>query len=186
MGSTMIRKSRHASILAACAIVCAGAAQADGFALSSPSLKAGQPISASQYWNQFGCTGANDRPALQWTDPPENTKSFAVTVYDKDAPTGSGFWHWVVYNIPAATRELPPDNLPAGATEGNTDVGKPGYLGPCPPIGRKHTYTFTVYALDTEKLDPPENATAALTGFFIHQHIVGTATLSVTAGPRSK
>ena len=156
------------------------------FILTSPDVSEGKPITAAQYWNNFGCTGDNARPVLDWSGAPEGTKSFAVTFYDQDAPTGSGFWHWVAYDIPAGITHLDAEGLPAGVREGNTDVGVPGYLGPCPPVGRKHVYTYTVYALDTDHLNPPENATAPLTGFFIHQHSLGTATLSVTAGPRSE
>ncbi len=143
-------------------------------------------MSADLYWDQFGCTGKSTRPKLEWTDPPEGTKSFAVTVYDKDAPTGSGFWHWVAFNIPASARGVDSDSLPEGTVEGNTDLGKPGYFGPCPPVGEKHVYIYTVHALDIEKLDAPEGATAALTGFFILQHSLAKATVSATAGPRSK
>ena len=167
-------------------LFCTTIANAAEFTLSSPSLTAGGAISADQYWNQFGCSGKNVRPALQWSDPPEGAKSYAVTFYDKDAPTGSGFWHWVVYNIPVGTSGLGSEDLPEGAVEGNTDLGKPGYFGPCPPIPRKHTYQFTVYALDTDKLDVPKGATAALTGFFIWQHTLGKATIDVTAGPRER
>jgi Raf kinase inhibitor-like YbhB/YbcL family protein len=168
------------------ALLAAGAAQAAAFTLSSPDLKAGRPISAAQYWNEFGCHGQNARPALRWSGAPKGTKSFAVTVYDKDATTGSGFWHWVVYDIPPQTTGIGATGLPQGAKEGNTDLGKPGYIGPCPPIPRKHVYRFTVYALDVDKLDVPPNATAPMTGFFLHQHIIGEAVLPVTAGPRKK
>ncbi len=156
------------------------------FSLTSPSLPKNTPISPDQYLNDFGCTGANERPALCWQGTPDGTKSFAITFYDEDAPTGSGFWHWVAYDIPPGTTELSADSLPEGTQEGNTDFGIPGYFGPCPPIGREHRYTFTIHALDTEKLEAPENATAALTGFFIYQHTIAKATFTVIAGPRSE
>ena len=100
----------------------------------------------------FGCTGGNRSPHLRWQDPPSGTKSFAVTCFDPDAPTGSGFWHWVVVNIPPTVAELPLDagnpasgKLPAGALQVRTDFGKPGYGGPCPPAGdHPHRYLFTV------------------------------------------
>ena len=174
----------HAFASAALALMAASPAMAE-FRLHSPDISNGEPIKAEQYWNNFGCTGDNVRPALSWDGAPEGTKSYAVTVYDKDAPTGSGFWHWVIYNIPASITSIASDAIPQGAVEGNTDVGQPGYLGPCPPVGRKHTYTSTVHALDTDKLDAPEGATAPLTGFYIHQHSIGQATINVTAGPRS-
>lgn len=86
-------------------------------------------------------------PNLAWMNVPKDTKSFAVTFYDKDAPTGSGFWHWVAYDIPADTKGLPGGvnggTLPEGTVEGNTDLGKPGFFEPCPPVGRKHNYVYT-------------------------------------------
>ena len=162
----------------------ASSARAGDLSVTSPTLTPGEPISADQYWDNFGCTGKNARPEIKWSDPPDGTKSFAVTFYDKDAPTGSGFWHWVVFNIPASARGLASDSLPDGSVEGNTDLGKPGYFGPCPPAGRKHVYTFTVHALDTDKLEAPEGATSALTGFYINLHTLAKGTLSVIAGPR--
>lgn len=107
-----------------------------------------------------------------------------MTFYDKDAPTGSGFWHWTVYNISVNTSSINPDFLPQGAEDANTDIGKPGYFGPCPPVGRTHNYVFTLHALDVEKLTPPTGATSALVRFFINQHTIAKTTLSVVAGPR--
>ena len=109
-----------------------------------------------------------------------------MTIYDPDAPTGSGWWHWVVFNIPASTTRLSEgagdaakNLLPAGAVQGNTDFGAPGYGGPCPPKGDKpHHYVFTVYALNTDKIDVPANATAAYVGFNLHAHQIAKATLT--------
>jgi len=154
------------------------------FSLSSPDLQPGQAIKSEQYWNSFGCQGSNIRPRLKWQNAPKKTKSFAVTMYDNDAPTGSGFWHWLVHDIPLTSNSLSSTFLPEEAIEGNTDMGKPGYFGPCPPEGRKHSYTFKVYALDVEELAVPQGATSALTGFFLHQHTLQTAEITVTAGPR--
>lgn len=130
------------SLIAALTITLStGTAQAqDTFTLKSPDLQSGQTIPAEYYWNSFGCTGENTRPELAWTDVPEGTKSFAVTFYDNDAPTGSGFWHWSAYNIPADETGVSAD-LPAAAVENNTDLNQPGFFGPCPPVGRTHTYT---------------------------------------------
>ncbi|SFV68461.1 hypothetical protein MNB_SUP05-5-1021 [hydrothermal vent metagenome] len=155
-----------------------------GFKLSSNTVKDGKSITANQYWNNFGCSGKNERPDLFWSGVPKGAKSLAVSLYDKDAPTGSGFWHWTVYNIPVNIKNIHPNSLPKGAIDANTDMGKPGYLGPCPPVGRIHNYIFTLYALDVEKLTPPEGATSALVRFFINQHIIAKTTLSVIAGPR--
>ncbi|WP_233152896.1 YbhB/YbcL family Raf kinase inhibitor-like protein [Motiliproteus sp. MSK22-1] len=157
----------------------------DGFCLSCPTLEAYAGIAAEQYLNDFGCTGENERPTLKISNPPNGVKSFAVTFYDEDAPTGSGFWHWVVYNLPADTVLLPSGDLPEGALEANSDFGVPGYFGPCPPVGREHRYTFTVHALDVEQLDIPDVHTGALAGFFIYQHTIDKASFTVKAGPRS-
>lgn len=159
------------------------------FELGSPDLAADQAIPAAYYWNDFGCSGANQSPALYWKDAPAGTKSFALTFHDRDAPTGSGFWHYLAYDLPASTTQLNRGDLasatlPTGAREGNTDLGKPGFFGPCPPQGRVHHYMWTVHALSTEKLPVPEGATAAMTGFYLWQHTLGKATLTVTAGPR--
>lgn len=179
---TIFSAATVAGVLAATALP----VLAQDFTLTSPDLTAGAAISPDQYWNNFGCTGANARPALAWEGAPEGTKSFAVTFYDQDAPTGSGLWHWVVYNIPADASGLAADALPAGAVEGNTDLGSPGYFGPCPPVGRTHNYVFTVHALGSEALEVSAGATAPLTGFFLYQNTLATATLGVVAGPRSE
>src|SRR3954451_571495 len=125
-------------------------------------------------FNDFGCSGANHSPALSWSGAPKDTKSFAVTVYDPDAPTGSGWWHWVVFNIPGSTTNIPEGSgsatdLPAGAVQSMTDFGKPGYGGPCPPPGNPHRYIFTVHALKTDKLDLDEKASGAMVGFYLWQ-----------------
>ena len=130
------------------------------------------------------------RPRLSWSDPPAGTKSFAVLVHDPDAPTGgAGFWHWVVYNIPATATGLPQGvgkegkGLPEGAAQMATDFGVPGYGGPCPPKGdAPHHYHFTVYALKTDKLELPPHATASLAGFLINANALGKATLTGTSG----
>jgi Raf kinase inhibitor-like YbhB/YbcL family protein len=165
-------------------------AQKPTLALSSPDVHAGQKIAAAQVFNGMGCTGMNTSPALEWHGAPANTKSFALTVYDPDAPTGSGWWHWVVYNIPANVMKLPAgagdpkkNLMPAGASQGNTDFGTPGYGGPCPPAGDKpHHYIFTLHALDVAKIDVPANATAAYVGFNLHAHSIGHATLTAVYG----
>jgi Raf kinase inhibitor-like YbhB/YbcL family protein len=167
-----------------------GASAQTRFTLSSSDVHKGQRLPAAQVGNMMGCTGGNTSPALQWHGAPARTKSYAVTAYDPDAPTGSGWWHWVVYNIPANVTMLaagagdPAKNLlPAGAVQGNTDMGAPGFVGACPPKGdRDHHYIFTVYALDTDKMDIPSGATAAYVGFNIHSHVLGKATLTALYG----
>ncbi len=156
------------------------------FSLTSPQVKAGGRIAAEQVFNGFGCEGANVSPVLQWQGAPPDTKSFAITLYDPDAPTGSGWWHWAVFNIPADVRSLalnagnPQANLmPVGSTQSRTDYGKPGYGGPCPPAGDKpHRYQFTVYALKTDKLPLDENAPAAMVGFYLHQNLIRKSVLT--------
>ena len=157
-----------------------------GFRVTSTDVEQGKTLKSAQVFNGMGCTGANTSPALAWTGAPAGTKSFAVTIYDPDAPTGSGWWHWVVYNIPATTTSLSTgagdaskNLLPAGAVQGNTDFGAPGYGGACPPPGDKaHHYFITVYALNVDKLDIPAGATAAYVGFNLHAHEVGKAVLT--------
>jgi len=159
------------------------------FRLTSPTIKPNSTLSNEQVFNAFGCSGQNVSPALQWSGAPAGTKSFALTVYDPDAPTGSGWWHWVVYNIPATVTELaahagnPGGKLPSGAVQGRTDFGSAGYGGPCPPAGDKpHRYIFTVYALKTDKLDVPGDATAAFVGFMIHGSRIGSASFTARYG----
>src|SRR5689334_25355589 len=147
------------------------------FKLTSTELSPGATIAAAQVFNGFGCQGGNVSPALAWSGAPADTKSFALMVHDPDAPTGSGWWHWVVYNIPADTKEIP-EGGPVPGTEGNTDFGKPGWGGPCPPPGSgNHHYNFTLFALKTDKLDIPKDATAAFVGFNVHGAMLGKAKL---------
>jgi Raf kinase inhibitor-like YbhB/YbcL family protein len=163
---------------------------AAGFKLSSPEIKANQTIPKSFEFNGFGCSGENKSPALKWSGAPKDTKSFAVTVYDPDAPTGSGWWHWVVINIPADVTELASNagalnstNLPKGAVQGRTDYGSAAWGGTCPPQGDKpHRYIFTVYALKADKLEVPADATAALTGYMIHGNMLGKASFTAKYG----
>ena len=133
----------------------------------------------------FGCAGGNKSPHLQWSGAPEGTKSFAVTCYDPDAPTGSGFWHWVVVNIPADVSELALDAgnpesglLPAGALQTRTDFGAPGYGGPCPPEGdHAHRYFFTVSAVGVEALPVEADTSPAVVGFMLHFNTLEKAAL---------
>jgi Raf kinase inhibitor-like YbhB/YbcL family protein len=119
----------------------------------------------------FGCAGGNKSPHLKWSGAPAGTKSFAVTCYDPDAPTGSGFWHWLVVNIPANVSELAEDagsadgKLPAGALQTRTDFGVPGYGGPC---DHPHRYLFTVFAVKADKLEVKADTSAAVVGFNLH------------------
>lgn len=165
-------------------------ASAGPFTLESPDLPAGKPVADTHVFNGFGCTGKNVSPALAWKNAPKDTKSFALTVYDPDAPTGSGFWHWVVINIPADAKGLaqgagdPAANkTPAGAQQMRTDFGQPGWGGPCPPAGHKpHRYIFTLHALKTDRLELPQDASAALVGFNIYGNTIAKATFTARYG----
>lgn len=124
-------------------------------------------------------------PHLKWSGAPEGTKSYAVTCYDPDAPTGSGFWHWTVANIPAEVTELAtgasPGGLPSGAVEGRTDYGPAGFGGAAPPLGHgPHRYVFTVFAVDTEALDVTPDNSGAVFGFNLHFHTLAKATITAT------
>lgn len=160
-----------------------GNAGAQEFTLKSDDLK-GQ-LTQTQVFSGFGCSGKNISPSLKWINPPKNTKSFAVTVYDPDAPTGSGWWHWVIFNIPAGVNELKADAgriekklAPAGSIQSVTDYGKPGFGGACPPQGDKaHRYIFTVYALSIAKVDLDEKTPPAMVGFFLNSNVIAKASL---------
>lgn len=152
------------------------------------SLKSGDiggQATKKQEFNGFGCTGENASPALSWENAPKETKSFAVTMYDPDAPTGSGFWHWVVFDIPANVNDLvsKAGNLalnlaPKGAVQSKTDFGANGYGGPCPPVGHGiHQYVFTVFALKTDKLGLDANANPALVGYYLWQNTLEKASI---------
>jgi len=162
------------------------AACAGDFTLTSPTIGHGATLTEEQVYIGFGCSGKNRSPALKWTDVPKGTKSFAITVYDPDAPTGSGWWHWVVYNIPANVTGIAAGAgdptgtlLPPGALQGRTDYGIHAFGGACPPQGDKpHRYIFTVHALRIEKIDVPNNASAALIGFMTNANSLGKASFT--------
>jgi Raf kinase inhibitor-like YbhB/YbcL family protein len=157
--------------------------RAQTFTLKSRDI--GGQATNKQVFNGFGCEGENISPELYWENPPEGTKSFAVTIYDPDAPTGSGFWHWVVFDIPASVTELKSGagnlsrNLaPQGCIQSVTDFGQPGYGGPCPPVGHGfHEYRITVYALKVDKLGLDQHATPAYVGFNLYSNTLGKASL---------
>lgn len=156
-------------------------AHAAEFTLRSPELKPQQTLPSTQVFNGFGCHGENLSPALTWSHAPAGTQSFAVTVYDPDAPTGSGWWHWVVYDIPADAAGLPSAAvvqaaLPGSAKQARNDFGVRDFGGACPPPGDKpHRYIFTVHALKVAKLDVPEDASPALVGYMLTMNRLGKA-----------
>ncbi len=159
----------------------------DQFRISSPAFQPNGTVPAEQVFDGWGCKGRNVSPALRWSGAPAGTKSFALTVYDPDAPTGSGFWHWQIFNIPAAVTELaagagdPTRRLaPAGTVHGRNDYGSIGYGGPCPPQGDKpHRYVFTLFALKVAQLDVDASASAAVIGFNLNANVLEKT--SVTA-----
>lgn len=159
-------------------------ALAGGFAIQSDDLADGH-FSNAQISDSFGCHGGNISPAISWSGEPAETKSFLVTMYDPDAPTGSGFWHWVVANLPASVHTLSlgsgseASGLPKGAMAVRNDTGKAGYLGPCPPEGESHRYVITVAALKVPALPVDNTATPAVVGFVAHYQELAKATITV-------
>ena len=153
------------------------------FTLSSTDI--GGQATKTEEFNGFGCTGENQSPQLSWSNAPEETKSFAITVYDPDAPTGSGWWHWVVFDIPTNINELVTGagnvkaNLtPKGAIQSVTNYGVAGYGGPCPPENHGlHQYIVTVYALKTDKLGLDATTNPATVGYYLWNNTIAKASL---------
>jgi Raf kinase inhibitor-like YbhB/YbcL family protein len=169
----------------AAAALAASVATSFAFELSSSSVSDGKWD--KKYFGDkiSGCDGGNVSPALSWKGAPEGTKSFGLTLYDPDAPTGSGWWHWQVWNIPATATGFEEGKVPAGVVEGKGDVGRPGYLGPCPPPGTGiHHYTFTLYALKVDKLEiDPKAASGAFVGYNLNGNAIAKATVIYTTPP---
>lgn len=159
-------------------------AMAETMTLTSLDISQGKMMSSEQEFNGFGCTGKNLSPQLSWANAPKATKAFAIMVYDPDAPTGSGWWHWQVVNIPKDVNSLEagagdgsPENMPEGSLQIENDYGFSGFGGACPPKGHgQHRYQFTVYAL-SKKLNLPENASGALTGYNVKANALASASL---------
>ncbi len=153
------------------------------FTLKSDNLK-GQ-ATAREFFNSFGCTGHNTSPQLSWSGAPKGTESFAVTIYDKDAPSGSGWWHWLIFNIPADVTELKADAgdvnksiAPQECTQSINDYSTYGYGGPCPPPGELHQYLITVFALKTT-LDLDKSTNPAVVGFNINANTIAKASIVI-------
>ena len=156
---------------------------APSFSVESDDVQDGAPQDARHAHPSAG--GENVSPHLRWSGFPEETKSFAITCFDPDAPTGSGFWHWSVFNIPADVTELPsgasPDGLPEGAVEVRNDYGESGYGGAAPPAGDiPHRYVYTVFAVDEEQLDIPKEASPAYVGFNLTFNTLARAAIRPT------
>lgn len=164
-------------------LIAATPALAADFTLTAGDFADGGRLPDAQVFDGFGCSGGNRSPALSWSGAPAGTESFALTVYDPDAPTGSGFWHWVMFDIPAGTTALAAGaGEPEGAKEARNDYGRPGYGGACPPPGPAHHYVFTVWALPTATLGLDADATPAMVGFMLHGNALAKATLTATYG----
>jgi Raf kinase inhibitor-like YbhB/YbcL family protein len=156
------------------------------FRVSSPDFEPNGTVRKAQVFNGWGETGGNVSPALSWSGAPADTKSFAVTLYDPDAPTGSGWWHWLLFNIPASVTSLPAGAgdpagklAPAGTVQTRTDYGTYGYGGPCPPPGDKpHRYVLTVFALKVERLELGPDSSGALVGFNLNANALAKASVT--------
>jgi Raf kinase inhibitor-like YbhB/YbcL family protein len=158
------------------------------FTLTSDDVSHGSTLATPHLSGLMGAGGEDRSPHLSWSGFPEGTKSFAVTCYDPDAPTGSGFWHWAVADIPASVTELPAgagdedsSDLPAGAVTLANDAGMKRFVGAAPPPGHgAHRYMFVVHAVDVESLGLPDGATPAFLGFNLFSHAIARATLVAT------
>jgi Raf kinase inhibitor-like YbhB/YbcL family protein len=156
--------------------------------VSSDDIEHGDELPNEHVADIMGCTGENLSPHLSWSGAPEGTQSFAVTCFDPDAPTGSGFWHWVVFDIPASVTELPrgagsgeQSGLPEGAQHARNDVGAAEYVGSAPPPGHgEHRYVFAVHALGVPSLGVDADASAALVGFNITANTLARGVIVAT------
>ena len=152
--------------------------------VTSSSFAEGQTIGMDFVFT--GCGGRNQSPQLSWSGAPAGTKSFAITCFDPDAPTGSGYWHWLAFDIPASVDRVDAgagtERSPGGGT-GRNDFGVAAYCGPCPPKGdHPHRYIFTVYALDVDSLGADDSASGATTMFMMRGHILAKGSITGSFG----
>jgi len=160
------------------ALLASNSALAGSLTLSSTDIANGKFMAKAQEFQGFGCSGGNQSPQLSWAGAPAGTAAFAILVHDPDAPTGSGWWHWQLVNIPKNVTSLAAGAAaPAGSRQMNNDYGAKGFGGACPPPKHGvHRYQFTVYAL-SQKLDLPENASGALTGYMVRANSLDSSTI---------
>lgn len=160
------------------ALLASNSALAGSLTLASTDIANGKFMAKAQEFQGFGCSGGNQSPQLSWSGAPAGTAAFAIMVHDPDAPTGSGWWHWQLVNIPKEVTFLPAGTVtPAGSQAMNNDYGAKGFGGACPPPKHGvHRYQFTLYAL-SQKLELPENASGALTGYMVKAHTLESSTI---------
>lgn len=159
------------------------------FQATSTSFADGARLPSARFVHDgHGCSGANVSPEVSWRGAPKGTKSYAVTLFDPDANGGRGWWHWIVFDIPASVDRLPEGtgrgaSLPAGTMQGASDFGEGGYQGPCPPEGEAaHHYVLTVYALDSDRLDLNETAKGAETSLAFKRHMLAITSIAFLYG----
>lgn len=157
------------------------------FTLTSPDFTDGGTLRRMEANTR--CGGRNISPALEWRNPPDGTQSYVLLMHDPDSPGAEGFWHWIVYDIPASTTSLPANAgdvhknlMPAGAVQARSDFGNEGYGGPCPPPGKSHRYFFRLYAMPVAKLNVPPDATATIISSYADATALGKAQLMGTYG----
>ncbi|RKP44321.1 YbhB/YbcL family Raf kinase inhibitor-like protein [Trinickia fusca] len=184
--SAFKRRPARQAAMAACLATLAAQAAAQSFTVTSTSLQGGR-VDAQQVYDKDGCTGGNRSPQLSWRNPPPGTRSFAVTMFDPDAP-GKGWWHWAVAGIPASVTQLPENASASGflkrihAFEARNDYDADGYGGPCPPPGKPHRYVITVYALGTTDLRLAPDRPPVMFDHEIQTTALGSAKLTVEYG----
>lgn len=173
-------------ILTFIVVLTALSAFAAGFHITAKGV--GRVFTNKYVFNGFGCSGDNVSPGLVWSGAPEGTKSFVISMYDPDAPTGSGWWHWVVADIPHSVTHLAEGAgnsdklLPKGAVSIKTDFGSKGYGGPCPPPGKPHRYVISVFAMKVAKLGVPAGATPGMAGFMTRANAIDSASTVIMYG----
>ncbi len=176
--------NRLAKFVFPVSMILSASAMADSLQLTSKDIAHGNFMSKTQEFQGFGCSGGNASPQLSWTGAPKGTEAYAVFAYDPDAPTGSGWWHWQIVNIPknvttlvAGAGDATKNLLPDGTVSTKNDYGASGFGGACPPPGHgAHRYQFTVFAL-SKKLELPKDASPALTGYLVRANALASSTI---------